>query len=156
MPKIPPSVLGTVSSTYAYLGRFDATIGFELNRSGTKALSFSGTNNLGNIIAQNGLGFSIGNTSGLGGNHNGVEVMRIASGTGYVGIGTTSPAKNLVVSGTSEFTSRTLVGGSGMPSATLQVSGSLLLAGNDNIPCTASVLGLVRRNPITGRLQACR
>lgn len=83
------------------------------------------------------------------------ERMRISSG-GNVGIGTTSPAKTLDVSGTAQIVSRTLVGGTGTPSATFQVSGSLLLAGNDNIPCTASVLGLVRRNPTTGRLQACR
>lgn len=76
--------------------------------------------------------------------------------TGNVGIGTTSPAKTLDVSGTAQIASRTLVGGTGTPSATFQVSGSLLLAGNDNIPCTASVLGLVRRNPTTGRMQVCR
>lgn len=75
---------------------------------------------------------------------------------GYVGVGTAGPVANLDVSGTAQIASRTLVGGTGTPSATFQVSGSLLLAGNDNIPCTASVLGLVRRNPTTGRLQACR
>lgn len=37
-----------------------------------------------------------------------------------------------------------------------QFSGNLLLAGNDKFPCTASALGLVRRNPTTGRMQAYR
>lgn len=83
-------------------------------------------------------------------------VRNIALTGGNVGIGTTSPGKTLDVSGTAQIISRTLVGGTGTPSATLQVSGSVLLAGNDNIPCTDSVLGLVRRNPTTGRLQACR
>jgi hypothetical protein len=83
------------------------------------------------------------------------DQLRI-SHAGNVGIGTTSPGKTLDVSGTAQIVSRTLIGGTGTPSATFQVSGSLLLAGNDNIPCTASVLGLVRRNPTTGRLQACR
>ena len=81
-----------------------------------------------------------------------IEILQ----NGNVGIGTTSPARTLDVSGTAQVVSRTLIGGTGTPSATLQVSGSLLLAGNDNIPCTDSVLGLVRRNPSTGRLQACR
>lgn len=85
----------------------------------------------------------------------GSERVRISNG-GNVGIGTSSPAKTLDVSGTAQVVSRTLIGGTGTPSATLQVSGSLLLAGNDNIPCTDSALGLVRRNPTTGRLQACR
>lgn len=83
-------------------------------------------------------------------------LLKTDASTLSVGIGTSSPAKTLDVSGTAQIISRTLVGGTGAPSATLQVSGSLLLAGNDNIPCTNSALGLVRRNPTTGRLQACR
>ena len=80
----------------------------------------------------------------------------VIASSGNIGIGTTSPSRTLDVSGTAQIVSRTLIGGTGAPSATLQVSGSLLLAGNDNIPCTESVIGLVRRNPVTGRLQACR
>lgn len=92
----------------------------------------------------------------LGFGTNGIQDRVVIDSAGNIGVGTTSPEKTLDVSGTAQIVSRTLIGGTGTPSATFQVSGSLLLAGNDNIPCTDSVLGLVRRNPTTGRLQACR
>lgn len=76
--------------------------------------------------------------------------------SGSLGIGTTNPARTLDVSGSAQITSRTLIGGSGTPSTTLTVSGSLLLAGDAGQACDNTTLGVLRRNPTTGRLQVCK
>lgn len=41
------------------------------------------------------------------------------------------------------------------PSATAHVSGSILVAGNDNKPCQAGMEGLIRRNATNGRMEVC-
>lgn len=41
------------------------------------------------------------------------------------------------------------------PLATAHVSGSLMVAGNDNQPCEAGMEGLIRRNPTNGRMEVC-
>lgn len=76
--------------------------------------------------------------------------------SGKVGIGTTSPGQTLDVSGTARIVSRTIIGSTATPSATLQVSGSLLLAGSDSTTCNDAYIGILRRNPTTGRLQVCK
>lgn len=133
--------------------RFEGVSGVQVGTTGNMAIMLGGDRNLYNLggVVRSGSGAGL----SLQTNAANITYLHIPA-NGNVGIGTTSPGKTLSVSGTAEFVSRTLIGGTGTPSATLQVSGSLLLAGNDNIPCTDSVLGLVRRNPSTGRLQACR
>lgn len=142
-------------------GNPSATIGgsLSLGKGGTETAQMTmwgGSGQAGNIRFRSSSGLYL-YASSL--NYIRLAMPDLGSSDGRVGVNilsTTTPSANLHVSGTSVITSRTLVGGTGAPSATFQVSGSLLLAGNDNIPCTASVLGLVRRNPTTGRLQACR
>lgn len=72
---------------------------------------------------------------------------------GTVGIGTTSPARTLSVSGTAEIVSSTRIGGSGTPSATLDVSGTVKLAGTDNDVCDDQHNGVLRFN--NGVLDIC-
>lgn len=149
---------GTGSATYIGLAGTRVKFGFDGNGATvhglTKAVTLSNNTGVGLALTATGSSVGLGGTIGDAASLLGARLVVL--GTGNVGIGTTSPGKTLDVSGTAQIVSRTLVGGTGTPSATFQVSGSLLLAGNDNIPCTASVLGLVRRNPTTGRLQACR
>lgn len=107
-------------------------------------------------------GSSVVTGQGIGSNGNNL-IFRANGGTrmtltnaGNVGIGTTSPGKTLDVSGTAQIVSRTIIGGTATPSATLQVSGSLLLAGSDSTTCNDAYIGILRRNPTTGRLQVCK
>lgn len=46
--------------------------------------------------------------------------------------------------------------GTTTPSTTLSISGSLLLAGDSGQVCNDTTIGIIRRNPTTGRLQVCK
>ena len=86
---------------------------------------------------------------------NAAERMRVDT-IGNVGIGTTYPAQTLSVSGTASFSSATAVGMSATPSATLDVSGSLKLAGTGNESCDGNRRGTLRIHPGSGKLEICR
>ena len=68
--------------------------------------------------------------------------------SGNVGIGTTSPAKTLDVSGTARITSHTEVVGT--------VSATQIKIASANEACTAEKIGTLRYDAATGRLEMCR
>ena len=107
----------------------------------------------GSILSYNGSAWVVSSTGGgsaLG--------DRIVSGTTNV-----TAHQNSSISFVTAGAQRMVVGedgkvGVGMvgPSATLDVSGSIKVAGNDNVPCQAGMEGLIRRNATNGRMEICR
>lgn len=59
------------------------------------------------------------------------------------------------VSATAIHSAGALGAGTTAPLATVHVSGSLLVAGNDNKPCQVGMEGLIRRNASNGRMEIC-
>ena len=105
----------------------------------------------GSILSYNGSAWVVSSSS------NGLS-DRIVSGTSNITVHQNASI-TFAIAGTQHMIidERGLMGiGTAAPSATAHVSGSLMVAGNDNRPCGPGMEGLIRRNAANGRMEICR
>jgi len=126
-------------STAALMGSFERQNG---TGSVTGATRFGFTSNISEIQSLTGFAFFINGTSDLNSNANGTQSLTILSTSGNVGIGTTSPAYLLDVSGSSRF---------GFTSTnTHQFTGSVSISGSLNATSSWSTNALTASSLVVG------
>ena len=158
----PLEVSGTISTTNVYVtattGTVSATFGYFTNISATH---YSGDGSgLTGVVAGSSDRIVSGTTSMLAVSSTGyVSLTQAGTNTGWfdpqLGLVTLGVTSTGGISGTNGYFSGSVGIANTSPAATLDVSGSLKIAGTGSETCDASHYGTFRRQPTTGAIQVC-